>query len=115
VPAPVVASEPTAPVTTDRFGDVRIGVEGDARDLKVSLAVTGGTPALLAAEAPRLAADLAANGIRLQSLDVGSFAGGTASGGHSQRQAGHGPSAAPQNAFAAPVPRSRATAADRYA
>jgi hypothetical protein len=114
-PAPANAPEPAAPVVTDRFGDVRIGLEGDARDLKVSLAVTAGTPALLAAEAPRLAADLAANGIRLQSLDVGSFAGGTASGGHPQRQGGHGPSAAPQAAFAAQVPPSRTTAADRYA
>jgi hypothetical protein len=113
-PAPANAPAPAAPVVTDRFGDVRIGLEGDARDLKVSLAVTAGTPALLAAEAPRLAADLAANGIRLQSLDVGSFAGGTASGGQSQRQGGHGP-AGPQAAFLAPVPPARAAAADRYA
>jgi hypothetical protein len=106
-------------VTSDTFGQVRIGVEGDAADLRVSLAVSGGAPALLAAEAPRLAADLAANGIRLQSLDVGSFAGGAggslAGGGGQQRPAGQQAPQAPTAGFAAPVPPSRPAAADRYA
>lgn len=107
--------EPLTNVATEAFGTVRIGVDGDARDLKVSLSVTVGTPALLAADAPRLAADLAANGIRLQSLDVGSFTGGTASGGHSQRPPNQPPASAAPAAFAASPPNARAAAADRYA
>ena len=113
--APVPDSLPV--VTSDTFGQVRIGLEGDSSDLRVSLAVSGGAPALLAAEAPRLAADLAANGIRLHSLDVGSFAGG-AGGGGQQRPAAQPGSAAPASppaaAFTAPPP-SRPAAADRYA
>jgi hypothetical protein len=115
VPPPVVAEAPPV-VSSDRFGDVRIGVEGDARDLKVSLAVSAGPPALLAAEAPRLAADLAANGIRLQSLDVGSFAGGSAGSGQQPRpgqpQGSAVPAAGPSHASRPP---SRPAAADRYA
>lgn len=111
--------ESLANVATEAFGAVRIGVEGDAGDLKVSLSVTAGTPALLVADAPRLVADLAANGIRLHSLDVGSFAGGAGSGGAQQRQTGSAPAAAASAAAlpapAAPSLPSRPAAADRYA
>jgi hypothetical protein len=119
-PAHSVATRPDAavPVTTDRFGDVRIGLEGGAQDLKVSLSVAQGAPSLLAAEAPRLAADLAANGIRLQSLDVGGF-GGSAPEHGAPRQSAAGVPPAPQTAaanaaFAAPSRAGRA-ATDRYA
>lgn len=111
------AAVPDAPpaLSSDRFGEVHIGLEGDARELKVSLAVSSGAPALLAAEAPRLAADLAANGIRLQTLDVGSFAGGTASGGQQPRPGQPHASAAVAASGHADTPASRPAAADRYA
>jgi hypothetical protein len=116
-PMPVPDSLPA--VTTETFGPVRIGLEGDVADLRVSLAVSAGAPALLAVDAPRLAADLAANGIRLQSLDVGSFAGGAggslAGGGGQQRPAGQQAATLPTGSFAAPPSPSRAAAADRYA
>jgi hypothetical protein len=110
-------------VTSDTFGQVHIGLEGDSTDLRVSLAVSAGAPGLLAADAPRLAADLAANGIRLHSLDVGSLAGGAGGSleggapgrGGQQRHAGQPGQTAPAAAFAAPPPPSRPAAADRYA
>ena len=109
------AAESLPAISTESFGHVRIGLEGDATDLRVSLAVSSGAPALLAADAPRLAADLAANGIRLQSLDVGSFAGGASGGGGQQRPATPQGGAPATAAFAAPPPPSRPAAADRYA
>jgi hypothetical protein len=87
-PAPVRAVPPVLEaardlaVTTDRLGDVRIAVEGSAHDLKVALGLAPST-LLAAADVERLAqglaADLAAAGVRLQSLQVSG--GGVAAGG----------------------------------
>ena len=102
-------------VATDRFGDVRIAVEGSATDVKVSMALTP-TASLGAADAQRLAtglaADLAAAGVRLQSLDISG--GDTARGGTPQGQRDPTPPRASQEL---PVPPRSPLAlrSDRYA
>ena len=123
-PSPRNAAMSPAPlaelaVTTDRFGDVRIAVEGTATDVKVALGLAS-TTLLGAAEAQRLAtglaADLAATGVRLQSLEISG--GDGAGGGSSPGQREPAPHRAPPTVFAAP----RATGSpaslirsDRYA
>lgn len=61
-------------VNSERLGAVRIGLEGGMQDLRVSFAVGGGSGSggagLVSAEAPRLVADLAAQGVRVQSIEV---------------------------------------------
>lgn len=101
-------------VESGRLGAVRIGIEGDAGDLKVSLGLSPAAAALVAAEAPRLIADLAAGGVRLQSLDV---SGGGVSGGQQQPQPHHAP-ATPRTAsplVAVNPVTARPSTADRYA
>jgi hypothetical protein len=102
-------------VVTERFGYVRIAVEGTASDVKVSLALT--PMAMLApADAQRLAsglaADLAATGVRLQSLDISG--GDTARGGASQGQRDPGPQRPPPSPLALP-PSPALSRSDRYA
>lgn len=102
-------------VVTERFGDVRIAVEGTASDVKVSLALTP-MAVLAPADAQRLAnglaADLAATGVRLQSLDISG--GDTARGGASQGQRDPGPQRPPQSPRALP-PSPALSRSDRYA
>jgi hypothetical protein len=102
-------------VVTERFGDVRIAVEGTASDVKVSLALTP-TAVLAPADAQRLAsglaADLAATGVRLQSLDISG--GDTARGGASQGQRDPGPQRPPPSPLALP-PSPALSRSDRYA
>lgn len=62
-------------LTSERFGDVRIAMEGGARDLRVTLALGSGA-GLVMADGPRLAADLAASGIRLESFEARDVGGG---------------------------------------
>ena len=126
-PSPISPREGAAPaaattdlttgmaVATDRFGDVRIAVEGTATDVKVSLALTPAAT-FAAADAQRLAtglaADLAATGVRLQSLDISG--GDTARGGPPQGRSEHPPPRAPSAPFApqrSPTP----SRSDRYA
>lgn len=109
-------------IKSDRLGAVRIGIDGAPGDLRVSLGLSPAAAALVAADAPRLIADLAANGVRLQSLDVsgGGFAGGQApSPGQQQPQspAPMVPRAAVPAALAAVNPAIvvRTSTADRYA
>lgn len=113
--ADVEISTPSAvdlAIDSPRLGAVRIGIEGGAGDLKVSLGLSPAAAALVAADAPRLIADLAAGGVRLQSLDV---SGG---GGGQQQPPSHHAPASPRTA-APPVPMNpiaaRASTADRYA
>ena len=75
-------------VDSGRLGTVRIGVDGGAGDLRVSLGLSPAAAALVAADAPRLIAELAAGGVQLQSLDV---SGGGASAGQQQPQSRHAP------------------------
>lgn len=85
--APPAATEvgaepmPSSGIASERLGAVRIGLEGGIQDLRVSLAVGAGA-GLVAAEAPRLVADLAALGVRVHSLDItgGGGAMGTSGG-----------------------------------
>ena len=102
-------------IATERFGDVRVAVEGTATDVKVSLALAP-TAVLATADAQRLtnglAADLAATGVRLQSLDISG--GDTARGGNPQGQREPTPQRTPPAPFA--LPRSaQPTRSDRYA
>nr|WP_310523438.1 hypothetical protein [Polymorphobacter sp.] len=81
--AAVIRSEAAgtaAMVNSQSLGEVRIALEGGAQDLRVKLAVGSGAAAVVA-DAPRLAADLAANGVRLQSLDVSGGGAAMSSGG----------------------------------
>ncbi|KAB7648330.1 hypothetical protein F3168_01005 [Polymorphobacter fuscus] len=83
-PAPrAEASEPAAAmvVASDRLGDVRIGIEGTAHDLRLSLGLAPAVAPLVAAEVPRLVADLAASGVRLQSLELTGAGANSAGGG----------------------------------
>jgi flagellar hook-length control protein FliK len=116
--APVIAdveiSTPAAldlAIASPRLGAVRIGIEGGAGDLKVSLGLSPAAAALVAADAPRLIADLAAGGVRLQSLDV-------SGGGGQQQSPSHQAPASPHTA-AAPLAMNpiaaRPSTADRYA
>lgn len=94
-----VAPEPRADiaVASDRLGAVRIGIEGTALDLKVSLGLAPGAAAIVAADVPRLVADLAASGVRLQSLDIaggGAFGGGQFGDAQPQGRQGGQPSPA---------------------
>lgn len=109
-----VAADPIAGMTvvTDRFGDVRIAVEGTATDLKVALSLMAmpGT-ADVQRLANGLAADLAASGVRLQSLDISG--GDTARGGASTGQREPGPQRPPPPPVPAPTPARPPS--DRYA
>lgn len=112
-----VATDATAEVavTTDRFGDVRIAVEGTATDIKVTMALAP-TATLGASDAQRLAtglaADLAASGVRLQSLDISG--GDTGRGGSPQGQR-EPPASRPTVAPVAPPRSATAPRSDRYA
>ncbi len=106
-------------VSSDRLGAVRIGIEGASGDLRVSLGLSPAAAVIVAADAPRLLADLAAGGVRLQSLDLSGsgFAGGQGpSQGAPQQssQSGPGPHTALQSEINPVIP-ARARTADRYA
>jgi hypothetical protein len=116
-PEPMVATD--IAVRSDRLGAVRIGIEGAPGDLRVSLGLSPASALLVAADAPRLLADLAAGGVRLQSLDLSGsgFAGGQGPSQGAPQQpphSGSGPRAAVQSDInpVLPVP---ARTADRYA
>jgi hypothetical protein len=117
--APELATATDIAIRSEQLGAVRIGIEGTPGDLRVSLGLSPAAAALVAADAPRLLADLAAGGVRLQSLDVSGsgFAGGQgASQGAPQHQPQ--PGSAPRPAIAAdPKPPTpvRVRTADRYA
>ncbi len=132
IPPTLAASRPPVPhqfvdagtnlaIATDSLGPVRIAVEGGPQDLRVSLAIATDSAALVAGDAARLVADLAAGGMRLQAFDInslptnlGSFGGngpGTQSG-HRGRAAVPSPVAL---VFPSGTATSRASRADRYA
>jgi hypothetical protein len=108
-------------VASDRLGPVRIAVEGGANDLRVALNVAPAAAALISADAPRLVADLAAQGVRLAALDVGGQSLMQQSP-QQQFQQNHGdsrgrytpPTPAPLLAEAVAAPRA-ASLRDRYA
>ena len=103
--------QPLVLSTGAKPGDVRIGLEGGVQDLRVSLSVAPGHAAAIAAEVPRLVADLAASGIRLQSLEV------SADGGSDGRPRPPVPTPASfASSFAAEPPqRAPRARSDRYA
>jgi hypothetical protein len=120
---PITAPDPAATtdivVSSDRLGLVRIGIEDAPGDLRVSLGLSPAAAVIVAADAPRLLADLAAGGVRLQSLDLSGngFAGGQGPSQGAPQQpphSGSGPRAAVQSDInpVLPVP---ARTADRYA
>lgn len=118
-------------MASERLGLVRIGLAGGLDDLRIQLSADSAPAAsALSGEAPRLAAELAAQGYRLHSLEFASrgdagatsapaLAGGTAGGeqrhapGSEPRPQPPGP-AAPAAATAAPR-RSPTFPTDRYA
>ena len=109
-------------VTSERLGDVRIGLEGGPQDLRVSFAAAPGSAGVLAADAPRLAAELAANGLRLQSFDVSGAGAGGGSGLGTRSGDGRparGSAADVASVFAGDAPASardrRSLPSDRYA
>jgi hypothetical protein len=66
-PAPA-AGEQQFSVASDTLGPVDIGVDGGGEDLRVRFSAEAGAARVMAAEAPRLLADLAAQGVRVQAL-----------------------------------------------
>ncbi len=114
-PRATAPAETATTVTSDRLGPVRIAVEGGLQDLRVSLGLGAAGAALVAADVPRLVADLAGAGVRLQSLDIGGAGVGSSGSGPSgqprQPQAFTGVAVA---ALRAPPPR-EAPQPDRYA
>ncbi|WP_426165109.1 hypothetical protein [Sandarakinorhabdus sp. DWP1-3-1] len=102
-------------VTTPALGDVRIALDGGPQDLRVSLALGAGGAMLVNADAARLGTDLAAQGLRLQSLDVGGGGGG---GGAADSNPGSGGGETrrpvPPRLFVA-QPSDRFATPDRYA
>jgi hypothetical protein len=90
VPAGV---EQSFSVASDALGPVDIGVDGGGEDLRVRFSADAGAARVMAAEAPRLLADLAAQGVRVQALafdgrvETGAepgFAAGAGGGGSQQ-------------------------------
>lgn len=69
VPAPVGHIEPAPAVHSDRLGQVHIAVEQIGEDVRVTLGLAAMAVPLVGADMPRLAAELAAQGHRLQTLD----------------------------------------------
>ncbi|PZN92713.1 MAG: hypothetical protein DCF31_15135 [Alphaproteobacteria bacterium] len=96
-------------VTTPALGDVRIALDGGPQDLRVALAMGAGGAALVSADVARLGIDLAAQGLRLQSLDVGGGGAGTGGGSHGEPRR-----PVPARLFAAAAADRTATN-DRYA
>lgn len=119
-------------VTSDRLGSVRIDVSGSEDALAVNLSAAPAAAPLLAADAPRLAQELAAAGVALASYAVngqradavpetGGFAGGNLSGGNGgaagQPQQQRGQPADPRAAAAPRIapPARLPLATDRFA
>lgn len=130
-PAAIPATAPpAAPIdialSSSRLGDVRIGVDGAADDLRVSIGLSPAAAAIVAADTPRLFADLAATGIRLQTLDL-SGAGyqpqgfsGSGTGQSPPQHSAHGQQGQAFQPAARPPPAARpepahTRASDRYA
>ncbi|MFZ4689566.1 MAG: hypothetical protein ACOYLS_10035 [Polymorphobacter sp.] len=118
--APPPAADSIA-MASARLGAIELRLEGGPQDLRVQLSGSAAAGAAMAAEAPRLVADLGAGGIRLQSLDIGgqSF---LQSGPQSGPQSGSDgrPRPAPPHLAAAftadpPAAASRRAPSDRYA
>jgi hypothetical protein len=117
--APALATVPDMAIRSERLGAVRIGIEGAPGELRVSLGLSPAAASIVAADTPRLVADLAAGGVRLQSLDLSGsgFAGGQGpSQGAPQQppQSGPGLRTARQSVNI-PVIAMPARTADRYA
>jgi hypothetical protein len=69
-PRPIAAPPPLS-IASDALGSVSVGIDGGPQDLHLRFDANPLAAGLLLAEAPRLVADLAAHGVRLQSLDIG--------------------------------------------
>ena len=76
------SDRPGLAISTERLGEVAVSVEAQGRDVRVRLGVDTAVQGLVDAGSSRLAADLAADGLRLQSFT----AGGGFDGGASARQ-----------------------------
>lgn len=110
--AALPAAAPRISVNSDRLGHVDVAVDGGGDDVQVTLGLTPGAAVQVSADAPRLSAELAAHGHRLQSLQFDLGSGG--SGARPDR--GPPPPPMPPRTLltgdAGPAP---ATTADRYA
>jgi hypothetical protein len=69
-PAAIAPPQPLV-ISSDTLGAVTVGLDGGPQDLRLRLDAGPLAAGLLAADAPRLIADLAAQGVRLYALDIG--------------------------------------------
>ena len=119
-PAPPAPATPaTAPpvVHSERLGSVHVAVEQSGDEVRVTLGLAAAAVPLVGADAPRLAADLAAQGHRLQALN---FDGGGSNGNGAARQDQPPPASNPDPAHRDRRPATAAmtsapATADRYA
>jgi hypothetical protein len=115
---PAAAVPPPLSIASDALGSITVGIDGGPQDLRLRFEAAPHAAGLIAAEVPRLLADLAAHGVRLQSLDIGGQSLNPSFGrqqGQQQHQALH---ASPLSAafVIAPDPRASATShSDRFA
>jgi hypothetical protein len=128
---PAVALPEAAPassVESAALGPVAIGVEGGEQDLRVSLSGSSAAAATMSAEAPRLLAELAANGVRVQSLAFdgraefaadaggqGGFGAGPGQQGASQSGSERGRAGIAAGLMRLPDAPARPRASERYA
>lgn len=76
-PAPVLPASTPPVVHSERLGSVHVAVEQSGDEVRVTLGLAAAAVPLVGAEVPRLVADLAAQGHRLQALE---FDGGGSNG-----------------------------------
>ena len=111
--------QPSLAIASDTLGAVTVGIDGGPQDLRLRLDANPLAAGRIAAEAPRLVADLAAQGVRLHTLDIGgqslnpSF-GQQPQGQQPQGQQPQGQSRPPPTAFF-PDARPAPPRSDRYA
>ena len=110
-PAPVLPASTPPVVHSERLGSVHVAVEQSGDEVRVTLGLAAAVVPLVGADAPRLAADLAAQGHRLQALEFdGGGSNGAGSGGGAARQDQPPPASAPD-----PAHRDRRAAAAQAA
>jgi hypothetical protein len=115
---PAAAVPPPLSIASDALGSITVGIDGGPQDLRLRFEAAPHAAGLIAAEVPRLLADLAAHGVRLQSLDIGGQSLNPSFGRQQGQQQHQAPHASPLSAafVIAPDPRASATShSDRFA
>ena len=115
---PAAAVPPPLSIASDALGSITVGIDGGPQDLRLRFEAAPHAAGLIAAEVPRLLADLAAHGVRLQSLDIGGQSLNPSFGQQQGQQQHQAPHASPLSAafVIAPDPRASATShSDRFA